>query len=146
MGKTFTTNASLAKIVSTHIIHDDFNELKSITQTNANIIEAILSGTTSISQPVTTIATNATVINTAKARICRYACTSLASSLTTITGMTTGVPFTIMVVAAASFGNHTLCDVSPFLLAGDWSPTTAGSNITLVWDGTNYTEIGRIAP
>jgi len=39
-----------------------------------------------------------------------------------------------------------LLDASPFLLNGNVTPSSVGSNITLVWDGTNYIELGRINP
>ena len=57
--------------------------------------------------------------------------------------MLTNVPFTLMMMSSgASFG---VGDVSPFLLAAAWIPNTTKGNLTLVWDGTNYIEVGKAA-
>jgi len=89
------------------------------------------------------IATNASIVSTAAAKIVHlYSCS--AGSISTITGMLTNVPF--MLINRSSGASLALLDASPFLLNGNVTPSSVGSNITLVWDGTNYIEIGRVAP
>jgi len=96
-----------------------------------------------LSETSATIATNASIISTAGAKIVNLYCCS-AGSITSITGMSENIPFTLVQRGSgASFG---LVDSSPFLLNGNAYLTKTGSNITLIWDGTNYIEIGRVDP
>ncbi len=98
---------------------------------------------TEITTAAATIATNASIVSTAGANIVNlYSCS--AGSISTITGMLTNVPF--MLINRSSGASLALLDASPFLLNGNVTPSSVGSNITLVWDGTNYIEIGRVAP
>ena len=98
---------------------------------------------TEITTAAATIATNASIVSTAGANIVNlYSCS--AGSISTITGMLSNVPF--MLVNRSSGASLALLDASPFLLNGNVTPNSVGSNITLVWDGTNYIELGRINP
>ena len=98
---------------------------------------------TEITTAAATIATNASIVSTAGANIVNlYSCS--AGSISTITGMLTNIPF--MLVNRSSGASLALLDTSPLLLNGDVTLSSVGSNITLVWDGTNYIELGRINP
>jgi hypothetical protein len=136
MAYSATTNLSLRKTVDEHRIDVDFCNIETDLKANIDIIEKTLAGETAI-------ATNATLVNTSGSRIVNLYCCS-AGSIATITGMLTNVPFTLVQRGSgASFG---LCDVSPFLLNSADFLTKTGSNLTLIWNGTNYIEIGRIDP
>ena len=91
----------------------------------------------------TDIATNASIVSTAGAKIVNlYSCS--AGSISTITGMLVNTPFVL--INQSSGASLSLLDASPFLLNSNITPNSVGSNITLVWDGTNYIELGRINP
>ena len=109
--------------------------------TNVKLHTLINSAT--LSETAADIATNASIVSTAGAKIVNlYSCS--AGSISTITGMLTNIPF--MLINRSSGASLALLDASPFLLNGNVTPSSVGSNITLVWDGTNYIEIGRVAP
>ena len=109
--------------------------------TNVKLHTLIDSAT--LSETSADIATNASIVSTAGAKIVNlYSCS--AGSISTITGMLTNVPF--MLINRSSGASLALLDASPFLLNGNVTPNSVGSNITLVWDGTNYIELGRINP
>ena len=109
--------------------------------TNVKLHTLINSAT--LSETSTDIATNASIVSTAGAKIVNlYSCS--AGSISTITGMLTNIPF--MLINRSSGASLALIDASPFLLNGNVTPNSVGSNITLVWDGTNYIELGRINP
>jgi len=109
--------------------------------TNVKLHTLINSAT--LSETSTDIATNASIVSTAGAKIVNlYSCS--AGSISTITGMLTNIPF--MLVNRSSGASLALLDTSPLLLNGDVTLSSVGSNITLVWDGTNYIELGRINP
>ena len=109
--------------------------------TNVKLHTLINSAT--LSETAADIATNASIVSTAGAKIVNlYSCS--AGSISTITGMLTNIPF--MLVNRSSGASLALLDASPFLLNGNVTPNSVGSNITLVWDGTNYIELGRINP
>ena len=109
--------------------------------TNVKLHTLINSAT--LSETAADIATNASIVSTAGAKIVNlYSCS--AGSISTITGMLTNIPF--MLVNRSSGASLALLDTSPLLLNGDVTLSSVGSNITLVWDGTNYIEIGRVAP
>ncbi len=139
MANTYTTNASLPKPTYVHVIHDDIELLKAAHNTTVDILDNICA--------VVDIATNATVINTTGARFVKLYDTSLAGSITTIVGAELGKPFTLIGAGSnASLANHLLYDVSPYVLSASFQYNLGmGNNITLVWDGTNYIEIGRAA-
>ena len=109
--------------------------------TNVKLHTLIDSAT--LSETAADIATNASIVSTAGAKIVNlYSCS--AGSISTITGMLTNIPF--MLINRSSGASLALLDASPFLLNGNVTPNSVGSNITLVWDGTNYIELGRINP
>jgi len=109
--------------------------------TNVKLHTLIDSAT--LSETSADIATNASIVSTAGAKIVNlYSCS--AGSISTITGMLTNIPF--MLINRSSGASLALIDASPFLLNGNVTPNSVGSNITLVWDGTNYIELGRINP
>jgi len=109
--------------------------------TNVKLHTLIDSAT--LSETSADIATNASIVSTAGAKIVNlYSCS--AGSISTITGMLTNIPF--MLINRSSGASLALLDASPFLLNGNVTPNSVGSNITLVWDGTNYIELGRINP
>jgi len=120
-------------------------ELVTNTKLHTLIDSATITGITSSELSITAanIATNASIVSTAGAKIVNlYSCS--AGSISTITGMLTNIPF--MLVNRSSGASLALLDASPFLLNGNVTPNSVGSNITLVWDGTNYIELGRINP
>jgi len=109
--------------------------------TNVKLHTLVNSAT--LSETSADIATNASIVRTAGAKIVNlYSCS--AGSISTITGMLTNIPF--MLINRSSGASLALLDASPFLLNGNVTPSSVGSNITLVWDGTNYIELGRINP
>jgi len=109
--------------------------------TNVKLHTLIDSAT--LSETSADIATNASIVSTAGAKIVNlYSCS--AGSISTITGMLTNIPF--MLINRSSGASLALLDTSPLLLNGDVTLSSVGSNITLVWDGTNYIELGRINP
>ena len=109
--------------------------------TNVKLHTLIDSAT--LSETSADIAANASIVSTAGAKIVNlYSCS--AGSISTITGMLTNIPF--MLINRSSGASLALLDASPFLLNGNVTPSSVGSNITLVWDGTNYIELGRINP
>ena len=109
--------------------------------TNVKLHTLVNSAT--LSETSADIATNASIVSTAGAKIVNlYSCS--AGSISTITGMLTNIPF--MLINRSSGASLALLDASPFLLNGNVTPNSVGSNITLVWDGTNYIELGRINP
>lgn len=66
---------------------------------------------------------------------------STYGSLATFINARVGQEFTI-IAQQASF--PVIIDVGSFRLAGNWIPDTAGDNLKLHWDGTSFTEVGRI--
>jgi len=142
MSYTGTTNISLAKAVVQNIIHEDINTLKSDEVLNMNLLDKILSG-------VLAIATNASIVNTQGYRHIQLAMNT-TSSLSSITGMIKGLPFTLYQTidsSNASFVGLATANTA-FKLSADWNPDQLGhtkKNITLVWDGDHYVEIARVA-
>ena len=113
------------------------------TELVTNVILHTLINSATLSETAADIATNASIVSTAGAKIVNlYSCS--AGSISTITGMLTNIPF--MLVNRSSGASLALLDTSPLLLNGDVTLSSVGSNITLVWDGTNYIELGRINP
>jgi len=109
--------------------------------TNVKLHTLINSAT--LSETSADIATNGFNSKHSRAKIVNlYSCS--AGSISTITGMLTNIPF--MLINRSSGASLALLDASPFLLNGNVTPSSVGSNITLVWDGTNYIELGRINP
>jgi hypothetical protein len=141
MAQTYTTNASLPKPTDVNVIHDDMDLLKLAHSTAMDVLESLLCGTTT----VTCNTSNSNIVATAGKPIVKLQIVSIAGSLTTITGAVAYRPFTLMVISGASCGNQGLDDKAPFKLTAKWFPNDIGNNITLVWDGTSFVEIGRSA-
>ena len=134
MGYDSTTNVGLQKPIDENVISQDVDALQGIVTANSDLLEKILGG-------ITTLTTNATIVATGGKRLVQmFQCS--AGSIATITGMLTGVPFTIQMMGSGA--TISLADTAPYLLASAWAPNTKGSNITLVWDGTNMIEVGRV--
>jgi len=95
--------------------------------TNVKLHTLIDSAT--LSETSADIATNASIVSTAGAKIVNlYSCS--AGSISTITGMLTNIPF--MLINRSSGASLALLDTSPLLLNGDVTLSSVGSNITLV--------------
>jgi len=142
MSYTGTTNISLAKAVVQSIIHEDIPTLIGNEARNNDLLDKVLTG-------IVAIATNASIVNTQGNRHVQLQMNT-TSSLSSITGMIKGMPFTLYQMidsTNASFVGLATANTA-FLLSADWNPARLGhlkKNITLVWDGTNYVEIGRVA-
>jgi hypothetical protein len=142
MAYTGTTNISLAKPIIQSIIHEDVCNLLSNNSTNLDLLDKVLSG-------VVAIATNATNVNTQGNRFVQLQMNT-TSSIASLAGAIVGMPFTLIQMinsSNASFVGLATANTN-FLLASDWNPSYLGhlkKNITLVWDGTNYVEIARVA-
>jgi len=67
---------------------------------------------------------------------------STYSSIASFTNMRTGQMFTL-IAGQASY--PCILDAGIFLLSADWIAETAGDNLTLIWDGTNFIEVARIS-
>lgn len=65
-----------------------------------------------------------------------YAC------IASFSGMRTGQVFTLIAGQASYPG---ICDTGSFLLSANWIAAKAGDNLTLIWDGTSFIEISRVA-
>jgi hypothetical protein len=142
MSYTGTANVSLAKIVVQNIIHEDVPTLIGNEVRNNDLLDKILTGSVAI-------ATNATNVNTQGYRFIQLQMNT-TSSIASLAGAITGMPFTLIQMinsSNASFVGLATANTN-FLLSGDWNPASLGhlkKNITLVWDGTNYVEISRVA-
>ena len=137
MANTYTTNASLPKPTYVQVIHEDIELLKGAYNTTLDLLDPLYA--------TVNIATNATIVNTTGARFVKLYDTSLAGSITTITGAIKGVPFTLIGAGSnASLANHLLYDVEPYALTANFQYNLGqGQNLTLVWDGARYIEIAR---
>jgi hypothetical protein len=142
MSYTGTTNISLAKAVVQNIIHEDHANLIGNEARNMDLLDKSLSG-------VLAIATGATIVNTQGYRHVRLSMQT-TSSIASIVGMITGMPFTLYQMIDGS--NASFVGLSTgaanFKLSADWNPAQLGhlkKNITLVWDGTDFVEIARVA-
>ncbi len=88
------------------------------------------------------INTNPSIVTMVGDRIVKlYACS--AGSISTITGMVDEVPFS-MVMMSTGASLALLNANSVFKLSADWIPNVEYSSITLVWNGTQYIELGRV--
>jgi hypothetical protein len=130
-----TTNLSLETLNVENNITNDFPELVSTVNNNANALETIFASKV-------TIATNPSIVDVAGAKFIElYACS--AGSIASITGAISYVPFTM--VMRSDGASLALLDAGTNnVLSANWIPSTDDSNITLVWDGTKYIEIGRV--
>ena len=68
--------------------------------------------------------------------------TSTYACIASFTNMRVGQKFTLIAGQASYPG---ICDTGVFLLNADWVAAKAGDNLTLVWDGVNFIEVGRVA-
>jgi len=135
MAITETTNLSLQKPVDEHNIVEDHNNLQGAHGANMDLLESIMTGSVAIG-------TNASIVSTAGNRFVQlYACS--AGSISTITGMLTKAPFTLIMMSSGASLAYLDANTSA-LLSADWVPDNAGDSLTLIWDGTNYIEIGRV--
>ena len=133
MGETLSTNLSLRTPIPDGIDRNDSVALLGSQAVNVGILERSIAG-------VQSAVVNATVINTGGSRI--VFCQNLsAGSIASITGMITGMPFTLLFQSTGSCG---ILDTGVFKLNGNLLPGV-NTTLTLVWDGTNYCELGRSA-
>lgn len=137
MAYSSTTNVGLRKPIDESILMADIENIQADLNSNMDLLESVLAGSATVT------GTNPSIVSTSGKRfVYLYACS--AGSISTITGMLTNVPFTL--IMNSSGASLSLLDASPKLLASAWTPSTVGGNITLVWDGTNYIEVARVAP
>lgn len=134
MGHTTSTNLGIQTRITSGVSPNDLVGLLSDQAVSNPILEAAISGV----QTAATVGVNASIIATGGCRIVQLQMLS-AGSIATITGQYTGVPFTLIFQSTASIG---IPDSGVFKIAGAFLPTT-DDTITLVWDGTNFYEIGR---
>lgn len=87
------------------------------------------------------VATNASVPSLIKGTVFKLNA-STYSSIASFTNMGTGQKFTLIAGQASYPG---ICDAGSFLLSANWIAAKVGDNITLVWDGSNFIEIGRVS-
>jgi len=82
---------------------------------------------------------NATTPNISNANVLKLT-NNTYCSIPTILGARVGQRFTLLSQQAST---PSIIDINSFKLNSDWIPAKANDNITLVWDGTNFIEIGR---
>ncbi len=141
MTQTYTSNVSLPKPVNQNVIHDDVDLIKYAYPKAMDILESLLTGTTTILANTS----NSNIINVAGKRIVKLQVESITGSLTSIAGAIPYFPFSIICISGASCGTQGMDDKAPFKLTAKWFPNDIGNNITLVWDGTSFFELGRSA-
>ena len=136
MANITTTNLSLQKPIDEHNLVEDINLLQTAHSANMDLLETfIAAGTIAIN-------TNPSIVTMVGDRIVKlYACS--AGSISTITGMVDEVPFS-MVMMSTGASLALLNANSVFKLSADWIPNVEYSLITLVWNGTQYIELGRV--
>jgi len=136
MANQYTSNVSLAKPIIEHIQVEDFTNFKSALRANADTINEFIAGDTAIA------GTNPSIVNTIGKRwVSLYACS--AGSISTITGMLRNVPFTLIMVSSGASLAYLNANTNAHLSA-NWIPAVEYGNLTLVWDGTRYIEVGRV--
>ena len=87
------------------------------------------------------VATNSSVPSIIKGTVFKLN-SSTYGSIASFSGMSAGQIFTL-VAGQASY--PCVLDGGNFLLSANWMAAKAGDNLTLVWDGTNFIEIARVA-
>lgn len=135
MAVSESTNLSLQTPVNEGIQNQDLETAKAALAANNAILEKTLSGNVAIG-------TNPSIVDTAGNRIVKLYSSS-AGSIATIAGALTGVPFTL--IMQSSGASLSLLDAGDMLLSAAWTPDTQYDNLTLVWDGSRYIELGRTA-
>jgi len=136
MANDTTTNLSLQKPIDEHNLVEDINLLQTAHSANMDLLETfIAAGTIAIN-------TNPSIVTMVGDRIVKlYACS--AGSISTITGMVDEVPFSMVMMSTGA--SLALLNANPvFKLSADWIPNVEYSSITLVWNGTQYIELGRV--
>lgn len=136
MANTLSTNLSLQTPITESIHPQDRLNLQTAHAANMAILEKAIAGV----QSAATTGVNASVVNTGGNRVVQLQLLS-NGCIASITGMITGMPFTLLFQSVGSMG---IADVSPFFLAGAFNATTMDT-LTLVWDGTSFWEIARSA-
>lgn len=134
MGVNTSTNLGLQTIIIEGITPNDRINAQGAAVANASILERSMAGI----QTAANAGLSASVINTGGAKIVQLQITS-AGSIGSITGMYVGVPFVLLVQSGTSMG---IPDSGAFKLSAAWIPSS-DDTLTLVWDGTNFFEIGR---
>jgi hypothetical protein len=87
------------------------------------------------------VATNASVPSLAVGTVFKLN-SSTYGSIASFSNARTGQKFTL-IAGQASY--PCILDSGAFLLSANWMAAKAGDNLTLVWDGTNFIEVGRTA-
>lgn len=136
MANTTTTNAALQKPIVESQIFQDLVNLQAAHAANMDILEKAIGGF----QTAATTGVNASVINTNGNRTVAMQLIS-AGSIATIIGQIKGMPFTLIFQSSGSIG---MADVGIFKLNSALAGAV-NTAITLVWDGTNFTEVCRSA-
>ena len=153
-GQTFgsteqITNTKLHALVDSAtisaIVNADIDSSANIADTKLNQISTAEKVLPAAMYAVKNMATGATIIDISAGTVFNlYTASGVTGiSLCSITGATSGQEF-VLVAQQASY--PVLVDVDIFKLSADWIPQGQYSNLRLVWDGTNYIEIGRVNP
>ncbi len=136
MSNTTTSNASLPKPIDESFLMQDVENIQSAHNDSMDILERCLAGI----QTAAVTGVNATSVNTRGNRIVQLQVLS-ALCIATITGAIPGMPFTMIFQSVGSTG---MVDTGAFVLSAALNPAVNAA-ISLVWDGTNFIEIGRSA-
>ena len=136
MGHTNSTNLGIQTRIYSAVSPADLVGLAFDQSVSNPILEAAIAGV----QSAATVGVNASVVNTGGCRITQLQMLS-AGCIATIIGQYTGVPFTLLFQSVGSIG---LADTGVFKLNGAFN-ATLDDTLTLVWDGSNFYEIGRSA-
>ena len=88
-----------------------------------------------------TIATNASLVDISTGTSFQLWASTICS-LATFVNPRVGQEFTL-IAAQASFPG--IVDAGNFLLSANWIAAKAGDSLRLVWDGTNFIEVGRVS-
>lgn len=134
MANTLSTNLSLQTPVIESITPQDRLNTQSAFSANMAILEKAIAGV----QTAATVGVNASVVNTGGNRIVQLQMLS-NGCIASITGMITGMPFTLIFQSVGSIG---IADAGSFKIAGAFN-ATLDDCLTLVWDGNNYYEVAR---
>ena len=136
MVNTTTSNASLPKPVDESFLMQDMENIQSAHNDAMGIIERCFTGI----QAASTTGVNASVVNTNGNRIVMLQVLS-AGCISSIAGALKGMPFTMIFQSVGSIG---MADTGAFVLSSALNPAVNAA-LSLVWDGTNFIEIGRSA-
>lgn len=135
MANTLTSLVSLPKPIDESQIFQDLENLQQAHNTVCDQLEKILCGV----QSAAAVGVNAAAVDTGGRPTVLLQNLS-AGCIATIFGQILGRPFTLIAQSVGSFG---IAEAGVFSgIAGAWQPGTTDS-ITLVWDGTAFTELCR---